>query len=260
MIFHILTLFPEIFAGYRSSSILGRAVERRLVAVDLVDIRDFARDRHRSCDDAPYGGGAGMVLKPEPLAAALESTGAAPRRELGVTGGLRAGLESAHGGVHGGPRSSGLATLGAGVRVVYLTPAGRLWDQRMAEAVAAEPEMVLICGRYEGVDQRIIDMYVTDEISVGDYILSGGEVAAMVLVDSVARLVPGVIKEESLAEESLGQGLLEYPHYTRPPVFRGLGVPEVLLSGNHAEIQKWRLERSREKTRALRPDLERGAI
>jgi len=240
VIFHILTLFPEIFEGYRSSSILGKAAERRLVSLDLVDIRDFARDRHRTCDDAPYGGGAGMVLKPEPLSAALESVGA----EIRAGGALWPTGES------------GLAVLaGAGARVVCLTPAGRLWTQSMAQAAAAEREIVLICGRYEGIDQRVIDMYVTDEISVGDYILSGGEVAAMVLVDTVARLVPGVIKEESLAEESLGQGLLEYPQYTRPQVFRGRKVPDVLLSGNHAEIQKWRLERSREKTRALRPDL-----
>ena len=240
MIFHILTLFPEIFDGYRSSSILGKASERQLVSLHLVDIRDFARDRHRTCDDAPYGGGAGMVLKPEPLSGALESVGAGVWAE----------------GTGRPTGESGLAVLpGPGARVVCLTPSGRLWNQSMAQEAAAEQEIVLICGRYEGIDQRVIDMYVTDEISVGDYILSGGEVAAMVLVDTVARLVPGVIKEESLAEESLGQGLLEYPQYTRPQVFRGRKVPDVLLSGNHAEIQKWRLERSREKTRALRPDL-----
>ncbi|MBN1837196.1 MAG: tRNA (guanosine(37)-N1)-methyltransferase TrmD [Spirochaetales bacterium] len=242
MIFHILTLFPEAFEGYRSSSILGKATERRLVELELVDIRRFARDRHRTCDDAPYGGGAGMVLKPEPLAAALESVGA----------------REAPGACAGEVAPSGLSLQGNGPRVVYLSPAGRLWSQAMAETVVQESEVVLICGRYEGIDQRIIDMYATDEISVGDYILSGGEVAAMVLIDTVVRLVPGVIKEESLAEESLGQGLLEYPHYTRPQEFRGRKVPEVLLSGNHAEIQRWRLERSREKTRTHRPELLSG--
>jgi tRNA (guanine37-N1)-methyltransferase len=236
---HILTLFPAIFDGYASGSILGKAVERGLVSIHLVDIRDFATDRHRTCDDAPYGGGAGMVLKPEPLAAALESIpavrpveGAAP-----VVG------------------SSGLSEPALGPRVVFLTPSGRVWNQAMAESLALAEETILICGRYEGVDQRVVDMYATDEISVGDYVLSGGEVAAMVVVDTVVRLVPGVIKEQSLAEESLDQGLLEYPQYTRPPLFRGREVPEVLMSGNHAEIRRWRLERSRQKTRALRPDL-----
>ena len=239
MTVHVLTLFPEIFEGYRSASILGKAVERGLVALDVVDIRSFATDRHRTCDDAPYGGGAGMVLKPEPLCRALDSIPAVRPIE----------------GVPAPVGPSGLSEPAAGPRVVVLTPSGRLWTQGMAEALAASEETVLICGRYEGVDQRVVDLYATDEISVGDYVLSGGEVAAMVLVDTVVRLVPGVIKEQSLAEESLGQGLLEYPQYTRPPGFRGREVPAVLLSGNHAEIRRWRLERSREKTRSLRPDL-----
>ena len=239
MTFHVLSLFPEAFDGYRGSSLLGKAVERGLVSVHLLDIREFAEDRHKTCDDAPYGGGAGMVLKPEPVCAALESLGCVGPGEAGSPGigpeGLSVGL--------------------GGARVVYLTPSGRVWTQGMAEALAPEREVVLICGRYEGIDQRIIDMFVTDEISVGDYILSGGEVAAMVLIDTVVRLIPGVIKEQSLAEESLDQGLLEYPHYTRPQVFRGREVPKVLLSGNHAEIRRWRLERSREKTRMMRPEL-----
>jgi tRNA (guanine37-N1)-methyltransferase len=239
VIFHILTLFPEIFDGYRKSSILGKAVERGRLTLRLVDIRDFARDKHKTCDDAPYGGGAGMVLKPEPLSEALESIPSVRpvEGELPAVG------------------DSGLLPVTDRPRVIFLTPSGRVWNQRMAEALALEAETVLICGRYEGIDQRIVDTYVMDEISVGDYILSGGEVAAMVVIDTVARLVPGVIKEQSLAEESLGQGLLEYPQYTRPQVFRGREVPEVLLSGNHAEIERWRYERSRDKTRALRPDL-----
>lgn len=233
MIFHILTLFPEIFEGYRRSSILARAVQQGLIGVDLINIRDFARDKHRSCDDATYGGGAGMVLKPEPLALALESVPGVREKNEKDTG---------------------------GTRVVYLTPSGRLWSQEVAQQVAAEPRVALICGRYEGIDQRIIDMFVTDEISIGDYILSGGETAAMVFIDTVARLVKGVIKEKSLEEESFSgyEGTCEYPQYTRPAVFRGRKVPEILLSGHHAEVGRWRLEKSIEKTRRFRPELAGG--
>lgn len=220
MIFHILTLFPEIFEGYRRSSILARAVTQGRVELDLINIRDFAGDKHKTCDDATYGGGPGMVLKPEPLAGALESV-----PEVNST------------------------------RVIYLTPSGKLWSQGLAEEFAGESRVAMICGRYEGIDQRIIDLFVTDEISVGDYVLSGGEVAAMVVIDTIVRLLKGVIKEDSVAEESFSDGLLEYPQYTRPAVFRGLEVPEVLMSGNHAQIQRWRRERSVEKTRRFRPEL-----
>ena len=222
MIFHILTLFPEIFEGYRSSSILARAVEQHQVELDLINIRDFAKDKHKSCDDATYGGGPGMVLKPEPLAGALESVPGVKRRRT---------------------------------RVVYLTPSGRLWSQALAREFAEESRVAMICGRYEGIDQRIIDLFVTDEISVGNYVLSGGEVAAMVVIDTIVRLVKGVIAVDSLAEESFSAGLLEYPQYTRPAVFRGCEVPEVLLSGNHAEIERWRREKSVEKTHKFRPEL-----
>ena len=215
----ILTLFPGLFQGFLESSILARAIARGLVTVRLVDIRDYAVDRHHVCDDAAYGGGPGMVMKPEPIAAALEATGA------------------------------------QGGRIVYLTPAGRLLTQKVAEELVREPALTLLCGRYEGIDQRIIDAFVTDEISVGDYVLSGGEVAAMAVVDSLARLVPGVITGESLEEESFSTGLLEYPHYTRPEVFRGMHVPEVLLSGHHEKIRQWRLVKSIEKTKKLRPEL-----
>ncbi len=215
----ILTLFPGLFEGFLESSILARAIARGLVTVKPVDIRDYAKDRHRVCDDAAYGGGPGMVMKPEPIAAALEANG------------------------------------GPGRRVVYLTPAGRLYTQALAAELAREEELVLLCGRYEGIDQRVIDAFVTDEISIGDYVLSGGEVAAMVVVDSVARLVPGVITGDSLEEESFASGLLEYPHYTRPEVFRGASVPEVLLSGHHEKIRQWRLMKSIEKTMKLRPEL-----
>jgi tRNA (guanine37-N1)-methyltransferase len=223
VIFHILTLFPEVFQGYREASILGRAVGQGQVELRLIDIRDFAGDRHRTCDDYTYGGGAGMVLKPGPLAAALRSLPAVP-----------------------------------GARVVYLTPSGRLWQQSLAEEVARERELVLICGRYEGIDQRIVEEFVTEEISVGDYVLAGGEVAAMVVVDTVVRLLEGVIKAHSLAEESFRQGLLEYPQYTRPAEFEGRRVPEVLLGGNHAQIERWRLKQSVARTLRFRPELLRG--
>jgi tRNA (guanine37-N1)-methyltransferase len=225
VIFHILTLFPEIFEGYRRSSILARAVEQRQVELDLINIRDFAGDKHKTCDDATYGGGPGMVLKPEPLAGALESVPGVKRRRT---------------------------------RVMYLTPSGKLWSQNLAREFAGESRLAMICGRYEGIDQRIIDLFVTDEISVGNYVLSGGEVAVMVVIDTIVRLLKGVIKEDSLSEESFSTGLLEYPQYTRPAVFRGLEVPEVLLSGNHAEIERWRREKSVEKTRKFRPELTDG--
>jgi tRNA (guanine37-N1)-methyltransferase len=215
----ILTLFPGIFRGYLESSILGRAISQGLVAVKVVDIRDFAADKHHVCDDAAYGGGPGMVMKPEPIAAALEGT-----------------------------RSTG-------ARVIYLTPAGRLFTQRTARELAQGDGFTLLCGRYEGIDQRVIDSFVTEEISIGDYVLSGGETAAMAVVDSVARLVPGVITGESLQEESFSAGLLEYPHYTRPEDFRGMRVPEVLLSGHHEKIRQWRLLKSVEKTMRFRPEL-----
>lgn len=215
----ILTLFPGLFQGFLESSILARAIARGIVVVRLVDIRDFAVDKHHVCDDAAYGGGPGMVMKPEPIAAALEASSA------------------------------------PGARVVYLTPAGRRFTQRVAEELAGEAELTLLCGRYEGIDQRVIDAFVTDELSVGDYVLSGGEVAAMALVDAIARLVPGVITGESLEEESFSGGLLEYPHYTRPEEFRGMKVPEVLLSGHHEKIRQWRLRKSVEKTMRHRPEL-----
>jgi tRNA (guanine37-N1)-methyltransferase len=210
--FTILTLFTGLFDGFLSSSILARAIGGGLISVRLVDIRDYATDRHRVCDDAAYGGGPGMVMKPEPSSA-------------------------------------------AGKRIVYLTPAGRPFTQRVAEELAREQGVTLLCGRYEGIDQRVIDAFVTDEFSVGDYVLSGGEVAAMVVVDSVARLLEGVITKGSLEEESFSRGLLEYPHYTRPEVFRGMRVPEVLLSGHHEKIRQWRLLKSIEKTRKHRPEL-----
>jgi len=219
MKFTVLTLFPDIVEAFFASSIMAKAVDRGLIEYDLVNIRDFAYDKHRTCDDAPYGGGAGMVLKAEPLAGALDSVGASNKR------------------------------------VVFPTPSGVPYTQKRAEEYASLDEIVLICGRYEGIDQRIIDLYVDDEVTIGDYVLSSGEVSSLVLIDSVYRLCEGVITRESLEEESFQNSLLEYPHYTRPEVFRDMSVPEVLMNGHHARIEEWRLEKRIEKTRNNRPDL-----
>jgi tRNA (guanine37-N1)-methyltransferase len=221
-----LTLFPEIIDAYFASSIMAKAVARGIVEYRPVNIRDFALDKHHSCDDAPYGGGAGMLMLPEPLGRALESAGALPR------------------GQGHGPG-----------RVICLSPGGRPFTQALAKELAREEELILLCGRYEGIDQRIIDLYVDDEISVGDYVLSSGEVAALALIDATYRLVDSVITAESLAEESFSGFLLEYPQYTRPELYGTLQVPEVLLSGHHENIRRWRLKKRVEKTLALRPDL-----
>jgi tRNA (guanine37-N1)-methyltransferase len=219
LIFHVLTLFPEVFKGFLESSILGKAISAGTITVNLVNIRDFAIDKHRTCDDGTYGGGPGMVLKPEPLSRCIES------------------IEW------------------KGKTVVYPTPSGRLYNQDYASRLATLNELILICGKYEGIDQRIIDHYVTDEISIGDYVLNSGEIAAQVVIDSVVRLISGVITEESLDEESFRKGLLEYPHYTRPQEFMGMSVPEILISGHHKKIQEWRFRMSLAKTLRMRPDL-----
>jgi len=215
----VLTLFPEIIRGFFDSSIMAKAVERGLIDYELVDFRDYATDKHRTCDDYPYGGGAGMVLKPEPIGAALD--------QLDL----------------------------AGSRVIYPSPSGVLFNQKLARELSQEESLIILCGRYEGVDQRIIDTYIDDEISIGDYVISSGEVAALVLVDGIYRLLDGVINQESLEEESFEKGILEYPHYTRPVNFEGQEVPEILLSGHHENIRKWRLLKGLEKTRKNRPDL-----
>jgi len=219
----ILTLFPEMFRGPFEASIVGRAVEGGLVEIVLHNIRDYAWDKHQVVDDYPYGGGSGMVMKPEPIFEAVESVQAmAPE----------AGL------------------------VVLLTPQGRLLDQQAVEDLARLPRLVLLCGRYEGVDERVREHLAQDEISIGDYVLSGGEIPAMVVVDAVVRRLPGALGSEvSLEEESHAQGLLEYPQYTRPAEFRGWSVPEVLLSGHHAEVARWRRRQSLLRTARRRPDL-----
>jgi tRNA (guanine37-N1)-methyltransferase len=239
MIYTVLTLFPGIIDAYFSASIMARAVERGTVSYRTVNIRDFALDRHKTCDDAPYGGGPGMLMLPEPLGRALEAAGVAGKTE--DSGGFQ-GLEA-------GARSAG------GRRVIYLSPSGRPFTQEMAKDLAACEELVLLCGRYEGIDQRIIDRYIDEEVSLGDYVLSSGETAALVIVDATYRLVDQVITRESLEEESFSSGLLEYPQYTRPEVYAMLKVPEILLSGHHENIRRWRLRKQIEKTFVLRPDL-----
>jgi len=218
----VLTLFPEILQGFFSTSIMARAVERGLVSYNLVNIRDYATDKHHKCDDGVFGGGAGMLMLPGPTSSALEAMNAHE------------------------------------ARVVYVTPGGRLFNQAYARELAKEDRLVILCGRYEGIDQRVIDTWVNDEISIGDYVLSSGETAALVLVDAIYRLIPGVITGESLNEESFEGGLLEYPQYTRPAVYDSMSVPDVLVSGHHANIVQWRMKKRLEKTLLYRPELLSG--
>ncbi len=235
MKFHVLTLFPEIPRAFFETSIMAKAVEKGIISYDLVNIRDFADDVRKTCDDTPYGGGAGMLMLPKPLDAALKATIGKP------------------------PKAFNSKKNGKGkkrkTRVIYLSPSGKPLTQKLAENLSKEEELVFICGRYEGIDQRIVDKWVDDEISIGDYVLSSGEIACTVVVDAVYRLVEGVISSESLVEESFSDGLLEYPHYTKPDVFDGMAVPNVLLSGHHENIRKWRLRKRLSKTLAVRPDL-----
>jgi len=240
----VLTLFPEIIQAFFATSIMAKAVERGHIGYRTINIRDFALDKHHKCDDAPYGGGAGMLMLPEPLGRALQAAGVVPRWQRQIP--------------EGAPESEE-APQGSAPYVIYLSPSGKLLTQEKARGLAQKKELVLICGRYEGIDQRIIDAYVDEELSIGDYVLSSGEVAALVLIDATYRLVEGVISRESLEEESFSGGLLEYPQYTRPEVYDMMRVPEVLLSGHHEQIRRWRLEQRVRKTLTVRPDLiERG--
>ena len=225
--FDIITIFPGMFSSVVGESILGRAVKSGLVEIQRVDLRDFTEDRHRSVDDRPYGGGPGMVFKPEPVFDAVESV-------LGEVG----------------------SAADAGVRKIILTPQGRRLDQPLLRELSGESRIVLLCGHYEGFDERIIEGLGFEEVSIGDYVLSGGELPAMVLIDGVVRLLPGALGHpESSAGESFENGILEYPQYTRPSEYRGMKVPEVLLSGNHAEIEQWRRQQALERTRDRRGDL-----
>jgi tRNA (guanine37-N1)-methyltransferase len=222
ILFDVFTLFPDVFTPYLDASILQRARESHLINVQLHNIRDWTTDRHHVCDDIPYGGGGGMVMKPEPIFAAVES-------------------------VLGAPPSCPL---------ILLDPQGRVFSQAMAEELTQQSHLALLCGRYEGIDERVRQHLITDEISIGDYVLSGGELPALVLIDAITRLIPGALGDpEGAWDDSHATGLLEYPHYTRPAEFRGWGVPEVLLSGDHGRIAKWRRQQSLLRTRSRRPDL-----
>lgn len=227
MNFHILTLFPEMVMNGLGTSITGRAMESGAIKVEAIDIRDYSTDKHRHVDDAPYGGGAGMVMQPGPVLGAYEDlcqrTGKKPR-------------------------------------VIYMTPQGRVFGQAVAEELAKEEDLVFLCGHYEGIDERALELIATDAISLGDFVLTGGELPAMVMIDCISRLVPGVLSNEvSAEEESFHDNLLEYPQYTRPEVFRGLAVPQVLLSGHHKNIREWRRQQSIRRTLERRPDLLPGA-
>lgn len=219
----VLTLFPEMFEGVFSSSILGKAKEKRLVTMNTVNFRDYSNNKHNTVDDYPYGGGGGMVLKPEPIFAAVED----------VTSGLE-----------------------HNPRIILMCPQGETFTQKKAEELSREEHLIFICGHYEGYDERIREHLVTDELSIGDYVLTGGELPAMVVVDSVVRLLPGVLgNETSAVTDSFSTGLLEYPHYTRPPKFRDWGVPEVLVSGHHGNIEQWRRKQSLLRTWKKRPEM-----
>ncbi len=221
MRFDVLTLFPEMFEPVRAS-IIGRAIKQNIIELNLINFREFSTDKQRHVDDCPYGGGAGMVIKPEPVYAAYKSI---------------------------------VDKLEYKPKVIYLSPQGKVFNQNMAKSLAKESHLILLCGHYEGIDQRLIDEIVDEEVSIGDYVLTGGELPAMVMIDAISRNVSGVLNDESVEDESFSDGYLEYPQYTRPEVFLGKRVPEVLLSGHHANIEKWRREKSIENTRTKRPDL-----
>jgi len=222
----VVTIFPEMFDGPLGCSMIGRAREKKCLDINIHNLRDFTHDRHNTVDDAPYGGGCGMVMKPDPFFECLESIGDKENR-----------------------------------RVVMMCPQGRKFDQSYAFELAQTEHLVFICGHYEGIDERVRISLVDDEISIGDYVLTGGELPAMVVIDTVSRYIPGVLgKLESIDEESFSSGLLEYPHYTRPPQFRGMDVPEILLSGNHELIRKWRLQQSLLRTVQKRPDMLKGRV
>ena len=229
MQFEVFTLLPETFPPYLDSSILQRARQRGLVSVNVHNIRDYTHDKHHMTDDTPYGGGGGMVMKPEPVFEAVESV---------------LGLNAYQTQFQPGPP------------IIMLTPQGRVFSQTVAEELSRHERIALLCGRYEGLDERIREHLVTDEISIGDYVLTGGELPALILIDAVSRLILGVLGDpDGAADDSHATGLLEYPHYTRPPEFRGWQVPEILLSGDHGKIEKWRREQAILRTLARRPDM-----
>ena len=229
MRFSVMTLFPEMIESSMNSSITGRALENNLISLDVYNIRDYSLDKHKKVDDYTYGGGAGMLMFPQPIYDCYKAI------EARITGDDEGGKKP---------------------RVIYLSPKGKIFNQAMAKELSGEDDIVFLCGHYEGIDQRVLDEIVTDEVSIGDYVLTGGELPALVMMDTISRLVPGVLNnEESSEDESHSAGLLEYPQYTRPAEWMGKKVPDVLISGNHALIAKWRMEQSLEVTKRNRPDM-----
>jgi tRNA (guanine37-N1)-methyltransferase len=251
LIFDILSLFPEMFPPVLGTSIFGRATDAGHLAVRLHNIRHYATDRHRTVDDYPYGGGAGMVMKPEPLFRAVEWVYRLPDVSPGIH-------------IYEPPPDALITPAEAlpaapEVPIILMSPQGRVFNHTIAEELAQQPRLIILCGHYEGVDERVRQHLVTDEISIGDYVLTGGELPAMVVVDAVARLVPGVLAEGSAHEESHAAGLLEYPQYTRPADFRGHTIPPILVSGHHAQVAAWRRREALRRTLERRPDLLEGA-
>jgi tRNA (guanine37-N1)-methyltransferase len=231
MQFEVFTLLPEVFPSYLDTSILKRARDRGLIRVNVHNIRDYTHDKHHTTDDTPYGGGGGMVMKPEPVFEAIETV-------LGIAA----------------PPST--PEPASNIPIILLTPQGRVFNQSIAKELSQHKKIALLCGRYEGIDERIRENLVTDEISIGDYVLTGGEIPALIVIDAISRLLPDVLGDPTGAEDdSHAMGLLEYPHYTRPPEFRGSKVPDVLTSGDHAKIDKWRREQALERTFRKRPDM-----
>lgn len=249
MQFEVFTLLPEVFPSYLETSIIKRARERGLVRVNIHNIRDYTHDKHHTTDDMPYGGGGGMVMKPEPVFEAVESV-------LGLKRFTTENTEGAEYLKEISVDSAPSVVKSLNIPIILLTPQGRVFNQSIAQELSAYSRIALLCGRYEGLDERIRANLVTDEISIGDYVLTGGELPALILIDAVTRLLPNVLGDPTGAEDdSHAMGLLEYPHYTRPPEFRGWKVPDVLLSGDHGKIDKWRREQALERTFRKRPDM-----
>ena len=247
MHFHILTLFPEMVMGGLGTSITGRAMKNGTISVDAINIRDYAQNKHGQVDDYPYGGGAGMVMQPGPVYRAYEAVKEQIEQRKKLEDTSSNGDET---------EEDSATDKEKQLRVVYMTPQGKVFDQKIARELAQEEDLVLLCGHYEGIDERVLERIVTDNISIGDYVLTGGELPAMVVIDAVSRMVPGVLHNDVSAEfETFHENLLEYPQYTRPEEFMGDKVPEVLLSGHHKNIEAWRREQSIQRTKERRPDL-----
>lgn len=240
MNFYVLTLFPDMIRQGLNTSIIGRAMEQGHIALNTINIRDFTENKHKHVDDYPYGGGAGMVMQAEPVYKAYNYVA----DQI-----IQSQKEEA-------PKETLEETQKASPRVIYVTPQGKVFNQKMAEEFSKEEDLMILCGHYEGIDERVLEMIVTDHVSIGDYVLTGGELPAMVMIDSIARLIPGVLNNDVSSEfESFQDGLLEYPQYTRPEEFMGQKVPEVLVSGHHAKIEEWRRQQSLQRTIERRPDL-----